>query len=984
MKRFWCLAVAVLIFSVTKSNAQTSKEQWVDSVFSAMSVEEKIGQLFMVRVTGGFRDEATITDLENRIKNNNIGGVLYNGSLTLKEANLTKRLQSLSKIPLLMGWNGTSAASIQIDSALLFPSPFAQGALSNDSLIFYAAKEIGREMKLTGLHIYFIPVNTEKEENVLSYGEDRKLATAKTLLWFKGLESENIAAVAKHFPIKGLQVTDVQKGFPVVQITGDPEQTSPFQTLFNNGLNAVIPAASNLPLFYESKTIAKKNKFHSGALSSVFTGNWIRSEYQFDGLVFVDIPKMISPDTKMSAGAAELLAFQTGNDVLITTPNINAAIRKIKKLLRKEEKYRSQLGDAVRKILAFKYDAEVLRENEILKEILPALVRTEESKKLQQKIYQSVVTVARNENQTLPIQSLDDKKFYVLLADDSIKGASFAKFVSKYVGITKKTLTEKNSEIKFDSTGEKKIIIAALFPETSEATLLNLLNIAKEQDSLREIIVCDFGNVAFRKYAHEFPSVITAYDNDSYFIETVPQNIFGALPVSGVLPVSYGSIPNGTSIKTEKINRLSYSFPEDVGIDSKMLSAKIESIAKEAIQIGATPGCHVLVARNGKVVYEESFGHLTYEKQIPVTDETIYDLASVTKVSATLQTVMFMHDRGLININKKASVYLPELKTSNKKDFTLIDILTHQSGLWPFLLFWPQTMADSTITKYYYSNKPTPEYPFIVSDKLYASKLMKDSLWSWIVKAKIREKPARTPFDLRYSDMGFYILQHVAETVLNQPIEDFLAQNLYEPLGATSIGYLPLLRFPMTQIAPTENDVLFRKSLLTGVVHDQGAAMHGGICGHAGLFGSATDLAKLGQMLLQEGSYGGIQYYKPETVRLFAHKQFATNRRGLGWEKPALGTYQTPTSIYASPKTFGHTGFTGTCIWIDPEFNLVYIFLSNRVHPDMTNNKLLNANIRSRIQDAIYQSIFNYCKTAGPPADITETQPVEATGSTSQ
>jgi CubicO group peptidase (beta-lactamase class C family) len=256
----------------------------------------------------------------------------------------------------------------------------------------------------------------------------------------------------------------------------------------------------------------------------------------------------------------------------------------------------------------------------------------------------------------------------------------------------------------------------------------------------------------------------------------------------------------------------------------------------------------------------------------------------------------------------------------------------------------------------------------VVADKLYASAAMRDSLWSWIVHAKIREKVARTPFDYRYSDMGFYIMQHLSERLLNQPMEDFLEQNLYGPLGAYTTGYLPLLRFPIRQIAPTERDKLFRKALLIGTVHDQGAAMHGGVAGHAGLFSTANDLAKLGQMLLQEGYYGGTRYYKPETVRLFTQKQFETSRRGLGWDKPTPpGDWNGPTSIYASPKTFGHTGFTGTCIWVDPEFKTVYVFLSNRVHPDMTNNKLLNANIRSRIQDVMYQSIFDYCKTSGAP-----------------
>jgi beta-N-acetylhexosaminidase len=963
--------------------AQSTKDHWVDSIFNAMSFEEKVGQLFMVRISNGFTNPETINDLEDKIRDNKIGGILYSGPLTLKQSQITKRLQGLSAIPLMMGLNSNTDWTIQIDSALALPSPVAQSAFRNDSLIYFAAKEVARQMKLTGLQVYFIPVNSDRKLDQLSYGEDRSIATSKTRLWLAGIQSENVEACAKYFPIKGLQVKGIEKGFPSVQLTVDSIPSAPFKSLFSNGLRAVMPAATELPLFYESKKIAKKNKYSSAALSSAFTGSLIRSHFQFQGLIFIDVPGMNGSSDRVSGGSAEVLAFQSGNDVLITTPNINAAVRKLKKLIRKEEKYSQQLTKSVKKILAFKYDAGVLRKNDEPIRTVAASMRTEEAKKLQQKLYHSAVTVANNSAGILPIRSLDDKKFFVLMPEDSLKGSLFSKYISKYVSTTVRTISEKTTTVNFpDSVGNKKIIIAALFPETSEATLLNLLNLAKEPDSLRDVVVCDFGNVAFRKYAHEFRTVITAYDNDPYFLKTVPQNIFGALPATGVLPVSFGGISHGTSVQTEKINRLSYSFPEDVAIDPDVLE-KIEAIANEAIENKATPGCNVLIARDGKVIYEKSFGHLTYEKQIPVTEETIYDLASITKVAATLQSVMFMYDRGLININKKASYYLPELKNSNKKDFTLIDILTHQSGLWPFLLFWPQTMADTAITKYYYNDKPTPDYPFLVSDKIYASKVMKDSLWTWIVKAKIREKVARTPFDVRYSDMGFYIMQHLAEKVLNQPLDEFVAQNLYEPLGASSMGYLPLRRFPRKQIAPTENDIVFRKSLLVGVVHDQGAAMHGGTAGHAGLFGSATDLAKLGQMLLQEGTYGGIRYYKRETVRVFSQKQFLTNRRGLGWEKPAVGSFQTPTSIWASPKTYGHTGFTGTCIWIDPEFNLVYVFLSNRVHPDMTNNKLLNTNIRSRIQDVIYQSMFEYCKTAGPQLEPA-TQHVEATGSTSQ
>jgi beta-N-acetylhexosaminidase len=318
-----------------------------------------------------------------------------------------------------------------------------------------------------------------------------------------------------------------------------------------------------------------------------------------------------------------------------------------------------------------------------------------------------------------------------------------------------------------------------------------------------------------------------------------------------------------------------------------------------------------------------------------------------------------MEERGVIDLHRKVSYYLPELKKSNKKDITILDMLTHQSGLVPFIPMYPQTVKDTTFLPIYYSRKRDQRYPLQVASNLYASMALRDSVWSWVVKSQLNEKPVRTPYSYKYSDLGFLILQHLAEHLLNQPLDEFMQQNYYEPLGAYTTGFNPLNRFTNQNIAPTEDDKIYRKSFVSGTVHDERAAMMGGVAGHAGLFSNANDLGKMGQMLLQEGGYGGIQYYKPETVSLFTAKRFKPSRRGIGWDKPVQSDPNSPASLFASPKTFGHTGFTGTCIWIDPEFDLVFIFLSNRVYPDR-NNKLSNANIRTRIQDVIYQSIFEY------------------------
>ncbi len=683
------------------------------------------------------------------------------------------------------------------------------------------------------------------------------------------------------------------------------------------------------------------------------------------GLKVGDVRK-IPTNAKTKKGDEETQTFAKGIDFLIAPKNIDAAIKTISKATKKNKVLAEQLDRSVKKILSVKYDAGLATKKFINTDNLFYKLHSMEARLLKQQLAEAAITVAQNSSGFIPIQKLDDRNFAsISMGKESSNEFTF--FLSKYVGFQHLSMkSEIDTSKVLPQLKDKDVIIIALFP-AANSWAENVANQINELAKTHQIIICSFGNPVVLNYFENIPTLVASYSDEPGFPKATAEIIFGGIKAQGKLPVKISdSFPEGKSFRTNYLNRFSFSMPEAAGMDSRTLE-KIETIANEAIAIGATPGCHVLVAKDGKIVYEKSFGWLTYEKKIPVTDETIYDLASVTKVSATLQGVMYLQENGLIDINKKASVYLPELQKTNKEDFIIKDIITHQAGLWPYLPFWSETVKDSTAYKRYYNRTISEKHPFPVAENLFATKSMKDSLWHWIIKAKVRDKPTRSVFDYRYSDMGFYIMQHLNEKLLGQPQEDFLQSKIYKPLGATTLGYLPLRKFPANQVAPTENDTLFRKSLLVGYVHDQGAAMHGGIAGHAGLFSNANDLAKLGQMWLNKGSYGGIQFFKPETIELFTAKQYEDSRRGLGWDKPILNDANSPTSMYASAKTFGHTGFTGTCIWVDPEFNLVYVFLSNRVHPDMNNTKLLSANIRPRIQEVIYQSIFDYCKNNPSP-----------------
>lgn len=951
------LCFLLLFLFVDQTNAQAQKNHWVDSVFSTMLLDEKIGQLFMVPVNSS-KDERYINVAEEEIKNRHVGGIIFTSGNPLRQASVTNNLQKISSIPLLIGLNGSTGLGTTLDSTITFPAAPVLGAIRNDSLIYAAAKEIAREMKMMGVHINFAP---DVALNANSFGTNKNRVASKSIAFMRGLQNNGILACAKNFTLNGITVSGMQKGLPIVKSFTDSVTRYLFKELIDKGVSGIMPAKTGLPVFYEQKNFVKKNKLSTQVMTAVYAGDNLK-QMNFNGLMFVDISTLKKEKNKLRAGDLELISFQTGNDVLVSPEDIGPAIRKIKKLLKKQKQYIAQLDNSVKKILAAKYDAGLHKRTSIYMDNLITKLNTPEAKLLNQKLQENAITIITNSNNTLPIATLDNKNFAYLSIDGKSSNNEFYHYLKKYIAPARFIVDEKtNADDLIKSLENQHVIIAGISPQTPEVIVQKLLPILKKLQSSHEIIVCDFGYPRLINQADNFSNFITTYNASPDMQKLMPQVIFGALNANGQLPFAASSnLPEGVGIQTQSIKRFTYSLPEDAHMDSEKLEA-IDQIANEAIKSGATPGCHVLVAREGKVIYEKSFGYLTYDNKTPVTDETIYDLASVTKVSATLQAVMFLYEKGMIDINKKASVYLPELKGSNKSDFTLKDILTHQAGLWPFLPFWAQTIKQNQYLPEFYSRKKSDQFPLMVADSLYAPVSIRDSLWNWIIKSKIREKPTRTPFDYKYSDMGFYILQHLAEKILNQPIEDFIQQNLYEPLGSSTTGYLPLQRFIFSQIAPTENDKLFRKSLLTGTVHDQGAAMLGGVAGHAGLFSNANDLAKLGQMLLQQGSYGGYQYYKPETVQTFTQKQFVTSNRGLGWDRPT-GVPNGPTSLFASQKTFGHTGFTGTCIWVDPEFNLVYIFLSNRVHPDMTNNKLINANIRPRIHEVIYQSIFKYCE----------------------
>lgn len=433
--------------------------------------------------------------------------------------------------------------------------------------------------------------------------------------------------------------------------------------------------------------------------------------------------------------------------------------------------------------------------------------------------------------------------------------------------------------------------------------------------------------------------------------ELIPQMLFGAIGIQGQLSggkSSYATIPC-TSIPS--FGKLRFASAEWEGLSSDTL-AHIEGIVKEMINDMAAPGCQVTVIKGGSIIYDKSFGYLTYDSLITVKKNTIYDVASVTKVLGTLLCVMSLEEQGRIHLDDSIASYLPQYVDSNKGHITVRQLLAHQSGLRAYEPLWKRILKGDFLEPFsYYSTQDEEEdkrsYGFPIHP------VMMDSIRSWLIQSPLVSDQDQ----YRYSDIGFMILQQVVESVTQMSMERYLFENFYHPMGLHYTVFNPLDKeFEIFEIAPTEFDKYYRDELVWGTVHDRNAAICGGVAGHAGLFSSSKELAILMHMILNDGYYGGRQYLQPETIYRFNQKYFTGNRRALGWDKASevVGN----TSLYASDESFGHTGFTGAMVWADPVHDLVYTFVSNRIYPDSENRRLLKANIRNRIQEVIYKSVI--------------------------
>lgn len=872
------------------------------------------------------------------------------------------------------------------------------GAVQDDSLIYNMGYDIGEQMKRLGIHVNFAPVVDVNNNplnpviNVRSFGDNPENVSDKSIMYMKGLQDAGIIATAKHFPGHGDTNTDSHYTLPTVPYDRsrlDSIELFPFRRLIDSGVKGVMVAHLNVPeLGTEVDTPTTLTK-------SVVT-DLLKEELGFEGLIFTDALNMKGATKYYDPGEIESLALQAGNDVLLFPVSVSKGISKIKKQVRKGEISKERIEESCRKVLEAKYRAGL---NNYHKKI--ASVETEKlTKDINSLVYEvgrrdlieSGITMIRNEKKTIPVKKIKNKKF-ASIAMNSFEVTEFQKTLSKYTQVDHFVYNENTDDSVFETLKNYDAVFVSVhntsyWPSKNYKVNLQYLDKVAGLSRDTKVILSLFANpYSLRKYQklNDFNTILIGYSDGKEVQIAAAQAIFGGIQISGKLPVEINNeYPSGTGLDSKKKIRLSYGIPEQEGLSTEILE-KIDSIAQNSIEQRATPGCQILIARNGRVILEKEYGYHTYIKQNPVKQEDVYDIASITKIVATVPSLMKMYEDSLFFINNKLSDYLPELDTTNKGALNIKDILTHQAQLNGWIPFYYSTLETLYPDQDLLNNKFTEDFPYKIGNHAYMAKnfKFKDNIYSPYPKEdysteiasdffildtyhdtiyyKIRKSNLIETKAYRYSDLGYYYFYKIIENSTGAIFQDYVDSVFYSELGANHTSFLPLNKWDKSKIIPTENDHIFRRQLLHGYVHDPGAAMLGGVCGHAGIFSTASDLAKIMQMYLNGGEYGGFKYFNKETIDLFTTSPFLENdnRRALGFDKPQMDYSKSgPTCQCVSGDSFGHTGFTGTIAWADPEKQIVYIFLSNRIHPDQDNSKLIKMNVRTDIQELIYNAII--------------------------
>lgn len=944
---------------ITKDSTQQA--QWVNARYEAMSLDEKLGQLFMVSVASN-QSKSNTDYIKKLVEEQHIGGVIFSTGGPVRQAELTNSYQHASKTPLMIAMDAEWGLAMRLDSTYAFPWNMTLGAIKDSSVVEKVGKQIGKHAKRLGVHINFAPdidINTNPENPIIgnrSFGEDRDNVVKNAIAFMKGIESESVLSSGKHFPGHGDTSVDSHKALPLIPFSKarlDSVELYPFRKLINAGISSIMVGHLSVPSLEIQKKIPS-------SLSEQIISGVLKEKMGFKGLVFTDALNMNGVGDPKQPGDIELAAFIAGNDILLMPKDVIAAKARLLKALKEGKITEKRLATSVKKILLAKYKAGLHSYKPVLLKDLYADLNNLENDLIYEETIENAITVVKNDFSVLPIKKLENKKIaYIKIGDDTHD--IFLEELNKYTEVTEINMSQIAS---FNSSVSAYNMVIMGHHKSNDSPWKSYKYTKEELATIKSVAALRSSNtilVEFVKpYAlsdietlEDIDGIVVAYQNSRLAQQKAAQLIFGAIPAKGKLPVSaHPKLPVNTSFLFDGIARLGYSYPERVGMNSTKL-AMVDHLVQNGLDSLMFPGAQVLVARKGKVIYNKAFGKATYNATTPLTTDAIFDLASLTKILGTLPILMQMEEKGKLSLNQTFQELVPAYATTELKNVTVLKALSHYGRLPAWIAFYVSTLDENRKPSgEFYRDKPLKGYSIKVSDKLYLVDAYKDSIYNRIGRQDLKSNR------YRYSDVGYFVFHKYIEDVYGEKQDVVVNRLFYKPLGATTMTYNPLEKFPKSRIVPSEEDNYYRYQTVQGYVHDMGAAMQGGVGGHAGLFSNANDIAKMMQMYLQGGLYGGDRFMSSRTVKKFNTCYFCNEnvRRGVGFDKADLKT-GSPTFGGVSQQSFGHSGFTGTFTWADPEEELVYVFLSNRTYPTASNRLLVKSGLRTRIQKAIYDAI---------------------------
>lgn len=958
----------ILIFS-SLANCQVAENIWIDSLMSQWSEDQKLGQLFMIRA----HSEANVKHVkavEKLIKEEHIGGLCFFQGTPKEQAKLTNKFQKLSNTPLFISVDGEWGLGMRFkEHGFSFPRQLMLGAMEDNTLIYDMGKKVAEHCKLLGIHINFAPVvdvNNNPLNPVIndrSFGEDKYNVASKSYAYMKGMQDGGIMACAKHFPGHG--DTDVDSHLDLPVITHDMNRLDsielmPFKSIINQGIQSIMVAHLQVPALDNRPNRAT-------TLSQKTVTELLKNKLGFQGLIFTDALEMKGVTKHFKPGQADAEALLAGNDILLLSEDVKKAKSTIKQYVKDGLISQQQIDQTVRKILTAKYQYGLYK-TPVIENIdsIELKIKSTSADVLRRKLIEKSLTLIKNENQYIPIGA-DSDQTYGSIAFGVTKQSAFQKSLNDFVQADQVfcpyNVSASASDALYRQLSKHDVVFISLHDMSKYASKNfgispSALTLIERLRLKTKVVLTIFGSPYSLKYFDKIPSILMAYENGDDVQDIACQSLFGVNEINGKLPVTADdNYKSGMGYYSPATGTMGYAIPEEVGLSSDSLST-IDSIIDEMITEKAAPGCQILVAKDGKIVFNKAFGYHTYEKKRKVRLSDLYDVASVTKILATTISVMNLEDEHKINIDNSLGQYITELDTCQNKELVIKDVMAHHAGLRGWIPFYKYTMTEAKKPKRIdsiYSDQPKENYRIEVARSVYMCDNYCDTIWNKIYSCSLRDTN-----DYKYSDLGYYMLSKIIHDCSNKPLDQFTNDVFYQPMGLKRTSFLPLKKYKREEMVPTEEDSYFRNQQLQGHVHDMGAAMLGGVSGHAGLFSNSHDIGLLMQMLLNGGTYAGKKYINEATVRKYTQRHPRSTRRGIGFDMKELNPDKTMNvSESISDLAFGHLGFTGISVYADPKYNMVVVFLANRTYPSMENNKFSKNEYRPRVQTAVYNALLN-------------------------